>query len=328
VKISVPFKEKNMKVIDKINKSKSALFTFELLPPLKGHTIQEIYDTIDPLIVFNPAYINITYHQQEVIYKNRTDGFLEKRVIRKRPGTVAIAAAIQNKYKITVVPHMICGGFTKEETEDALIDFHFLGINNLLVLRGDPSKGARQFIAEKGGHSHSSELIEQIMNLNKGKYLNEDLIDAMPTDFSVGIAGYPEKHVEAPNIDVDLEYLKLKVDKGAEYIVTQMFFENQTFYRFVDKCRKIGINVPIIPGIKPVSTLNDISLLPQTFHIDLPNELIREIKKCKTNKEVREVGVEWATNQSKELIKSGVPGIHYYTLDQSDNIKKIAGAVF
>jgi len=317
-----------MKVIDKIKKAKSALFTFELLPPLKGHTIQEIYDTIDPLIEFNPAYINITYHQQEVVYKTRPDGLMEKRVIRKRPGTVAIASAIQNKYKITVVPHMICGGFTKEETEDALIDFHFLGINNLLALRGDPEKGKRKFIPEKGGHTNTSDLIEQIMNLNKGKYLHEDLEDAMPTDFSIGVAGYPEKHVEAPNLDSDLDYLKLKIDKGAEYIVTQLFFDNHKYFDFVEKCKQKGINVPIIPGIKPVSTLNDSSLLPQTFNIDLPNDLIKEIKKCKTNKDVRQVGVEWATVQSQELIKSGVPGIHYYTLDQSDNIKKIVKAAF
>ncbi|MCK5029655.1 MAG: methylenetetrahydrofolate reductase [NAD(P)H] [Bacteroidales bacterium] len=317
-----------MKVIDKIKNAKSTLFTFELLPPLKGHTIQEIYDTIDPLIEFNPAYINITYHQQEVVYKTRPDGLMEKRVIRKRPGTVAIASAIQNKYKITVVPHMICGGFTKEETEDALIDFHFLGIDNLLALRGDPDKGKRKFVPEKGGHTYTSDLIEQIMNLNKGKYLHEDLEDAMPTNFSVGVAGYPEKHIEAPNLDADLENLKLKVEKGAEYIVTQMFFDNQKYFDFVEKCKNVGINVPIIPGIKPVSTLNDISLLPQTFNIDLPNDLIKEIKKCKTIKDVRQVGVEWAIEQSKELIKSNVPGIHYYTLDQSDNIKKIVKAVF
>lgn len=317
-----------MKVIDKIKKADKTLFTFELLPPLKGHTIQEIYDTIDPLIEFEPAYINITYHQQEVLYKNRPDGLMEKRVVRKRPGTVAIAAAIQSKYKITVVPHMICGGFSKEETEDALIDLHFLGINNLLVLRGDPEKGKRKFIPVEGGHRYSSELIEQIMSLNKGKYLHEDLENAMPTDFSVGVAGYPEKHIEAPNMDTDLEYLKLKIDKGAEYIVTQMFFDNRKYFEFVDKCRDIGINVPIIPGIKPVSTLNDSSLLPQTFSIDLPNDLIHEIKKCKTKLEVRQVGVDWAIKQSKELIKKGVPGIHYYTLDQSDNIQKIAKAVF
>jgi len=317
-----------MKVIDKIKKAKKTLFTFELLPPLKGHTIEEIYNTIDPLIEFNPAYINITYHQQEVIYKTRPDGLMEKRVIRKRPGTVAIAAAIQNKYKITVVPHMICGGFTMEETEDALIDFHFLGINNLLVLRGDPEKGKRKFIPVKGGHTYSSQLIEQIMNLNKGKYLHEDLVNAMPTDFSVGVAGYPEKHIEAPNMETDLEYLKLKIDKGAEYIVTQMFFDNQKYFDFVEKCRTNGINVPIIPGIKPISTLSDSSLLPQTFSIDLPNDLIIEINKCKTKEQVRQVGVEWAVKQSKELVSKGVPGIHYYTLDQSDNIRKIAKAVF
>jgi len=317
-----------MKVIDKIKKAKNTLFTFELLPPLKGHTIDEIYAAIDPLIEFNPAYINITYHQQEVIYKNREDGFLEKKIIRKRPGTVAIAAAIQNKYKITVVPHMVCGGFTKEETEDALIDLHFLGINNLLVLRGDPVPGNKRFIPEPGGHKHSNELIEQIMDLNQGKYLHEHLVNAMPTNFSVGVAGYPEKHVEAPNMEVDLEYLKLKIDKGAEYIVTQMFFENQKYFDFVEKCRSVGIDVPIIPGIKPVATLNDVRLLPQTFNIDLPNELIGEIKKCASNKEVRQVGVDWAIMQSKELIQNGVPGIHYYTLDQSDNIRKIAKAVF
>ena len=317
-----------MKVIDKIKKAKKTLFTFELLPPLKGHTIEEIYNTIDPLIEFNPAYINITYHQQEVIYKTRPDGLMEKRVIRKRPGTVAIAAAIQNKYKITVVPHMICGGFTMEETEDALIDFHFLGINNLLVLRGDPEKGKRKFIPVKGGHTYSSQLIEQIMNLNKGKYLHEDLVNAMPTDFSVGVAGYPEKHIEAPNMETDLEYLKLKIDKGAEYIVTQMFFDNQKYFDFVEKCRTNGINVPIIPGIKPISTLSDSSLLPQTFSIDLPNDLIIEINKCKTKEQVRQVGVDWAVKQSKELVSKGVPGIHYYTLDQSDNIRKIAKAVF
>jgi methylenetetrahydrofolate reductase (NADPH) len=317
-----------MKVIDKIKKAKHTLFTFELLPPLKGHTIEEIYTAIDPLIEFNPAYINITYHQQEVIYKNRQDGFLEKKIIRKRPGTVAIAAAIQNKYKITVVPHMVCGGFTKEETEDALIDLHFLGINNLLVLRGDPVPGNKRFVPVPGGHKHSSELIEQIMDLNQGKYLHEVLQNPMPTNFSVGVAGYPEKHVEAPNMEVDLEYLKLKIDKGAEYIVTQMFFENQKYFDFVEKCRNVGIDVPIIPGLKPVATLNDVRLLPQTFNIDLPNELMGEIKKCKCNKEVRQVGVDWAIMQSKELVQNGVPGIHYYTLGQSDNIRKIAKAVF
>ena len=317
-----------MKVIDKIKEAKKTLFTFELLPPLKGHTIQEIYNTIDPLIEFDPAYINITYHQQEVQYKQRPDGLMEQRIIRKRPGTVAIAAAIQNKYKITVVPHMICGGFTKEDTEDALIDLHFLGINNLLVIRGDPEKGKRKFIPVNGGHRYSSELIEQIMRLNNGKYLHKDMEEAMPTDFSIGVAGYPEKHIEAPNMDTDLEYLKLKIDKGAEYIVTQMFFDNQRYFDFVEKCKNKGINVPVIPGIKPVSTLNDSSLLPQTFNIDLPNDLIKEIKKCKTIEQVRQVGVDWAMMQSKALIKYGVPGIHYYTLDQSDNIMKIAKEIF
>ena len=316
-----------MKVIDKIKNAKSPLFTFELLPPLKGHNIQEIYNTIDPLVEFDPSYINITYHQQEVVYKTRNDGFVEKQIVRKRPGTVAIAAAIQNRYKITVVPHVICGGFSKEETEDALIDLHFLGIENLLALRGDAQKGSRKFVAELGGHSHTSELVTQIMALNKGQYINE-LNKAEPTNFSIGVAGYPEKHNEAPNMDVDLEYLKLKVDNGAQYIVTQMFFDNQKYFSFVKRCREIGITVPIIPGIKPVSTLNDVGVLPQIFHIDLPNDLINEIKKCKNNKDVRQVGIEWTTMQSKELIENNVKGIHYYTYGSSDNIKQIVKNVF
>ncbi|MCG8410676.1 MAG: methylenetetrahydrofolate reductase [NAD(P)H] [Bacteroidales bacterium] len=317
-----------MKVIDKIKNAKSALFTFELLPPLKGRNIQEIYDAIDPLVEFNPAYINITYHQREVVYRPRPDGLIERQLVRKRPGTVAVASAIQHKYNITVVPHLICGGFTKEQIENILIDFHFLDIKNLLILRGDPEKGKRKFAAEEGGHTYSSELVQQVMDLNQGKYLHNNIENAMPTDFSVGVAGYPEKHIECPNVDLDLQNLKNKVDKGADYIVTQMFFDNQKFFDFVKRCRDIGITVPIIPGLKPISALSDSSLLPQTFNIDLPNDLINEIKKCTTRKQVREVGVEWAIAQSKELIQYGVPGIHYYTLGQSDNIKKIVQSVY
>jgi methylenetetrahydrofolate reductase (NADPH) len=317
-----------MTVIDKIIKSKSPLFTFELLPPLKGHNISEIFNVIDNLIEFNPAYINITYHQKEVVMKKRSDGLMEKVVVRKRPGTVAIAAAIKNKYKVSVVPHLICGGFTKDAIEDALIDFQFLGINDLLVLRGDPPKGSRIFIPEEGGHSHTSELVEQIVNFNKGEFISGKQKNEMKDDFCVGVAGYPEKHMEAPNIIADLEYLKLKVDKGAQYIVTQMFFDNEKYFNFVKMCRDIGINVPIIPGVKPISSLNDINLLPQIFNIDLPNDLVSEINKCSTKTQIRQVGVEWTIKQSKELIKFGVPGIHYYSLGQSDNIKKIAKAIF
>ncbi len=317
-----------MKVTDIIKNADKPLFTFELLPPLKGHNIDTIYNAIDPLIEFDPAYINITYHSHDVVYKERNDGLLEKKIVRKRTGTVALSAAIKNKYKITVVTHLICAGLTKEETEDILIDLNFLGIHNLLVLRGDPPKSKRLFIPEKGGHAHSVDMLKQVVDLNNGKYLDEDLENAKSSDFCIGVAGYPEKHSEAPNMESDLNFLKEKVDAGAKYIVTQMFFDNQKYFNFVDLCREKGIAVPIVPGIKPVSSLKDIELLPQIFRIDIPEELVKEIKKCKTNSEVRELGVEWTTKQSQELIKYGVPGIHYYTLGQSDNIKKIARAVF
>ncbi len=317
-----------MTVIEKIKNAKKPLFTFELLPPLKGQNISEIFDVIDKLIEFNPAYINITYHQKEVVMKKRSDGLMEKVVVRKRPGTVAIAAAIKNKYKVSVVPHLICGGFTKDALEDALIDLQFLGINDLLVLRGDPPKGSRMFIPEDGGHSHTSELVEQIANFNKGELISGKPNEGMKPNFCVGVAGYPEKHLEAPNMQFDLEKLKLKVDNGAQYIVTQMFFDTQKYIDFVKMCREIGINVPIIPGIKPISSLNDINLLPQIFSIDIPSDLVVEINKCTTNNQVRQLGVEWAIKQSNELLKFGVPGIHYYSLGQSDNIKKIAKAIF
>lgn len=317
-----------MKVIDKILNTKETLFSFEILPPVKGNSIDEIYRTIDPLVEFNPMNINITYHQQEVVYKKVDARLLEKKIIRKRPGTVAISAAIKYKYKVPVVPHLICGGFTQEDTEDALIDLHFLGMHNLLILRGDPPKGEKRFISEEGGHAHAVDLVKQIMNMNKGLYLEEGLENATPTDFSVGVAGYPEKHYEAPNMKSDLRYLKEKVDAGADYIVTQMFFDNKKYFKFVESCRAEGITCPIIPGLKPITYLNDISLLPQTFYIEIPDELVHELSKCKTNKEARQVGVEWAIIQSKELKKAGVPVIHYYTIGVAENIRQIAEKVF
>jgi len=317
-----------MKVIDVIKNTKKTLFSFELLPPVKGAHIDQIYQTIDPLMEFDPININITYHQQEVIYKSVNENLLEKKVIRKRPGTVAVSAAIQYKYKITVVPHLICGGFTKEETEDALIDLHFLSMDNLLILRGDPPKGERRFIPEKGGHEYAIDLVKQIMDMNHGIYLEENLKNAHPTDFSVGVAGYPEKHFEAPNMDSDLRHLKAKVDAGADYIVTQMFFNNQRFFDFVDKCRAKGIEVPIIPGIKPITYLNDFKLLPQSFHVEIPDELVTELATCQTTQEARQIGVEWAIQQSKELKAAGVPVIHYYTVGIAENIQQIASAVF
>ncbi|MBI4648701.1 MAG: methylenetetrahydrofolate reductase [Bacteroidia bacterium] len=317
-----------MKVIDWIKNSKKPLFTFEILPPQKGMNIETIYNTVDPLIEFSPAYINITYHQQEEVYKKRPDGLLERKTVWKRPGTVAISAAIKYKYGLDVVPHFICGGFTKEETENALIDLHFLGINNLLVIRGDPPKNQRYFIPEEGGYSHSIDLIKQIINLNLGKYLDEFLKNKAATDFCLGVAGYPEKHVEAPNINSDMMYLKMKIDAGAEYIVTQMFFDNQKYFRFVEMCRNLGITVPVIPGLKPVITMKDLYLLPRTFYIDIPEALSKELLKCKTDKEAWQVGVDWTIMQSKELIKFGVPSLHYFTIGRSDNIKAIARAVY
>lgn len=317
-----------MSVIDKIKNARGPLFTFELLPPLKGHSIEKVYAAIDRLIEFNPAYINFTSHRNETVYRERPDGLVEKRVLRKRPGTIALAAAVKYKYNIPVVPHLLCGGFTKEETENVLIEMNFLGIDDVLALRGDPQKGSRTFIPEKDGHSHTYELVQQIVNMNNGKYLDDGLEEATPTSFCIGVAGYPEKHFEAPNRLVDMENLKNKVDAGAGYIVTQMFFDNNMFFSFREECRAIGIDVPVIAGIKPVSALNDIKLLPQTFHIDVPNDLVSALQKCKTDKDAREVGIEWAVMQSKELIKAGVPGIHYYTLGRSDNVARIVKAAF
>ena len=317
-----------MSVIDKLKSAKGPLFTFELLPPLKGHSIERVYATIDRLIEFQPAYINFTTHRNEITFKERPDGLLEKRITRLRPGTIALAAAVRYKYNLTVVPHILCGGFTKEETENVLIEMNFLGIDDVLALRGDPQRGSRSFIPEKDGHTHTFELVRQIQNMNNGRYLEESLEDTTPTNFCIGVAGYPEKHFEAPNMQTDMENLKKKVEAGANYIVTQMFFDNSKFFKFREECLKIGINVPIIAGLKPITALNDINLLPQTFHIDLPNDLVTEIRKCTTDKDAREAGIDWTTMQSKELIKAGIPGIHYYTLGRPDNIARIVKASF
>jgi methylenetetrahydrofolate reductase (NADPH) len=317
-----------MTVIEKINNAKGPLFTFELLPPLKGHSIERTYAAIDRLIEFEPAYVNFTSHRNETILRERPDGLLEKKIVRLRPGTIALAAAVKYKYNIPVVPHILCGGFTKEETENVLIEMRFLGIDDVLALRGDPQKGSRSFIPEKNGHTYTYQLVEQIADMNRGKYIEDSLENADATNFCIGVAGYPEKHFESANRQVDIENLKRKIDAGSSYVVTQMFFDNNKFCRFREECKKAGITVPIIPGIKPISALNDIKLLPQTFHIDLPNDLFSAVQKCKTDGEAREVGIEWAANQSKELIKLGVPGIHFYTLGRSDNISRIVKAVF
>ena len=315
-------------VLDKRKYNKNTLFSFEILPPLKGKSIQSIYDGIDPLIEFNPAFVNVTYHREEFVYKKREKGYLEKISIKKRPGTVGICAAIQNKYDLEAIPHLICGGFTKEETENALIDLNFLGINNVLALRGDPIKTEPHFIPEPGGNKYAVDLVKQIVELNHGKYMDENLEHASPTNFSIGVAGYPEKHFEAPNMKADIKRLKEKIDAGADYIVTQLFYDNQKFFKFVEICRKEGINVPIIPGIKPIENLRHISFLPKFFNIDLPTDLTDELDKCQTNEAVFEVGTAWAKQQSKELIEFGAPCIHYYTMGKSKAVKKIASQIF
>ena len=316
-----------MKVTDHLKTAKDTLFSFEILPPLKGKGIQSIFDGIDPLMEFKPKFVNVTYHREEFLYKERENGLLEKIAIRKRPGTVGICAAIMNKYTVDAVPHIICGGFSKEETENALIDLQFLGIDNVLALRGDSIKTESSFRPHNDGHEFAVDLIGQISEMNSGKYLIDD-IKLEPTNFCIGAAGYPEKHFEAMNLTTDLNYLKAKVDAGAEYIVTQMFFDNQKFFAFVDACRAIGINVPILPGLKPIKTLRHISFLPKFFHIYYPEALSKELLKCKSNEDVQQVGLEWGIAQSKELMAAGVPCIHYYTMSNSEMVRSIAKEVF
>jgi methylenetetrahydrofolate reductase (NADPH) len=318
-----------MKVCDHIKSANGkTLFTIEILPPLKGDNIKNLFGNMDPLMEFKPPFIDVTYHREEYVYKNKENGLLEKRSIRKRPGTVGICAAIQNNYKVDTVPHIICGGFSREETENALIDLHFLGIDNVLLLQGDGIKNEGGFVPEPDGHKYASDLLQQVVNMNHGRYLDEDLQNSSPTDFCIGVAGYPEKHFASPNLKTDLKYLKLKVDLGAEYVVTQMFFDNKKYFDFVDKCREAGIHVPIIPGLKPITTKSQCNILPKTFHIDIPEELADEVEKCKDNAGVKEVGIKWAIQQSKELIKKGVPTLHFYSMGKSDPIYRIARELF
>jgi methylenetetrahydrofolate reductase (NADH) len=317
-----------MKVIDHIKKAKGeTLFSFEILPPLKGKNIQSIYDGIDPLMEYDPKFINVTYHREEYVYKTHANGLLEKVSIRKRPGTVGICAAIINKYNVDTVPHLICGGFSKDETENALIDLTFLGIDNVLVLRGDPIKTESNFTPHPDGHQYAKQLVDQVEDMNKGNYQLEE-VSLDPTDFCVGVAGYPEKHFEAMNLSSDLQHLKEKVEAGADYIVTQMFFDNQKYFDFVEKCRAAGINCPIIPGIKPIKTLKHISFLPKFFHIDFPDELANDLMKCKDNAAVTQLGIEWGIQQAKELKAAGAPCIHFYTMSKSDSVRAIAKEVF
>ncbi|WP_343689431.1 methylenetetrahydrofolate reductase [NAD(P)H] [Chitinophaga sp.] len=316
-----------MKVTEHIAQAKDTLISFEILPPLKGKSIESIYDHLDPLMTFKPAFINVTYHRSEHMFKKRSDGTFEKVEIRKRPGTVAICAAVMNHYNVDAVPHLICGGFSREETENALIDLNFLGVDNVLVLRGDAPKNEPSFEPEPHGHRYAEELLHQVVNMNNGMYLEEDLQGGVKTKFCIGVAGYPEKHFEAPNLATDMSYLKRKVENGADYIITQMFFDNQKFFDFVKKCREMGITVPIIPGLKPMTTRKQLTVLPRAFHVDIPNDLATEILRCKTDKDVELVGTEWLIQQSRELKEFGVPVLHYYTLGKPEVIRKVVEAV-
>ncbi|MCB0769176.1 MAG: methylenetetrahydrofolate reductase [NAD(P)H] [Flavobacteriales bacterium] len=317
-----------MKVIEHLRKAKGTLLSFEILPPLKGKDIRSIYEGIDPLLEFKPSFINVTYHREEVIYKERGQGLLQKIRVRKRPGTVGICAMIKAKYNIDTVPHLICGGFTKEDTEDALIELNFLGIDNVLALRGDAIKSETNFIPEREGHAHAEDLVRQIAGLNKGKYLHDEEQEAAPTDLCIGAACYPEKHAEALNLSTDIAYLRRKVDAGAEYLVTQMFYDNAKYFRFVELCRTEGINVPIIPGLKPLTTMKHIAFIPKTFGIDLPEAFAKELVKCRNDEDVKALGVEWSIAQTKELIAKGAPCVHYYTMGKSSAVRSIVSEAF
>jgi methylenetetrahydrofolate reductase (NADPH) len=312
-----------MKVIDHINQAKGTLISFEVLPPLKGKGIGALYKHLDPLMEFKPSFVNVTYHRSEHVFKKQADGSFAKVVVRKRPGTESICAAILNKYNVDTVPHLICGGFGINETEDALINLHYLGIDNVLVLRGDAAKNETSFEPEPGGHKYAIDLLKQVANLNSGVYLEEDLKDTSKTKFCIGVAGYPEKHFEAPNMDTDLKFLKDKIDAGADYIITQMFFDNQKYFAFVENCRKAGIMVPVIPGLKPITTKKQMTILPRTFHVDLPTDLSNEILKAKADEDVEKIGQAWLLQQSKELKAYGVPVLHYYTLGKPHVIANV-----
>ncbi|NBW27205.1 MAG: methylenetetrahydrofolate reductase [NAD(P)H] [Flavobacteriaceae bacterium] len=318
-----------MKVTKHIEKAKgNTLFSFEIIPPQKGKSIQELYDNIDPLMEFNPPFIDVTTSREEFIYIDKGNGLLDKKLTRMRPGTLGICASIKHKYNVDTIPHVLCGGFTKEETEYLLVDCHYLGIDNVMALRGDAMKEEKYFMPKNGGNNYAVDLVKQIKKLNQGKYLH-DLVDVdNKPDFCIGVAGYPEKHLESPSLQSDLKRLKEKVDAGADYVVTQMFFDNSKYFEFVEKARAIGITIPIIPGIKPIAVKKHLHLLPQVFRVDLPEDLINAIEKSTSTAEVKAVGIEWAIQQSLELKKAGVPVLHYYSMGKSENIRQIAKAVF
>lgn len=318
-----------MKITDILHNRapKDRLVSFEVLPPKRGKCVKNLYRILDPLMEFKPPFIDVTYHREDFEFKDANNGYYKKIAVRKRPGTVGICSAIKHKYKVEAVPHLICGGFSKYETESALIDLNFLGIHNLLALRGDPRRFDKRFISKEDGHSFAVDLVNQINSMNRGRYLDENVINDLKTDFCIGVAGYPEKHVEAASYEDDLLNLKKKVDAGADYIVTQMFFDNQCFFKFVDDCRSLGINVPIIPGIKPLTTASQLTSIPINFYINFPNDLVQEVKKCKSPIDFRKVGVEWCIAQCRELFEKGVPCIHIYTMGDYKTVSKICSEI-
>lgn len=317
-----------MKVTEHLKKADKTLFSLEILPPRKGDNINDLFEHLDPLMEFNPPFVDVTYHREEYVYKKMPNGLLQRKTTRKRPGTVGICAAITNKYNVDTVPHIICGGFSKEETENALIDLNFLGIDNVLLIRGDAIKSEARFVPDPEGNNYAIDLLNQVNDMNNAMYLDEELQNAASTDFCIGVAGYPEKHFEAPNMKTDMKYLKQKVEAGADYIVTQMFFDNKKYFDFVDKCRAEGIDIPIVPGLKPITTIKQATVLPSIFHIDIPEDLSDAIDKCKTNEQAREAGVEWAVNQSKELMERGVPTLHFYSMGKAEPVYQIAKQLF
>ena len=318
-----------MKVTEHIaNANGKTLFSFEIVPPQKGQNIQQLYDNIDPLMEFKPPFIDVTTSREEYVYIKKENGLLERKLTRMRPGTVGICASLKHKYDVDAIPHVLCGGFTKEETEYVLVDCHYLGLDNVMALRGDAMKHQQYFEATSGGNTYAVDLVRQIKDLNEGKYLHDIIETPHKANFCIGVAGYPEKHLESPSMDADLRRLKEKVDAGADYVVTQMFFDNTKYFEFVDRAKEIGIEVPIIPGIKPLAVRRHLQILPQVFRLDLPNALVNEVEKCKDNKEIRQVGIEWAIQQSKELVAKGAPVVHFYSMGKSDNVRAIAKEVF
>jgi len=317
-----------MKVTEHLAEAKETIVSFEILPPTKGKSIESIYSHLDPLMEFNPSFINVTYHRAEQVFKKRPDGNFERVEIRKRPGTVGICAALMNKYKVEAIPHLICGGFSKEETENALIDLDFLGIKNVLALRGDAAANEKFFNPHPHGHRYAEDLVKQIVTLNNGHYMEEDIIDGAKTDFCIGVAGYPEKHFEAPNMDTDIYYLKRKIDLGAHYVTTQLFYQNEHYYNYIKKCREHGITVPIMPGLKPLTNKKQLTMIPRVFNIEVPVELCNEMMKAKTDADCEQVGTEWLLHQCRDLLKNNAPVLHFYTLGKPNVIYNVLKQLF